>query len=172
MNRRAEGYGFVPAIGKRLREVEVEFPNRAAAAAAAGVSKSSFQRWLAGDSDISAEGLARFAHTTGYSLEWLAFGIEPKKRFHRLDDPGPDRIVRDRAEAIYDEIVSYINAFLEAKGWTMPQRNLHRLAEQFLDRVIRYDEADTRAAIIEVMAELQMPAAVDQAAAPGEGRKP
>ncbi|MGE0256967.1 MAG: S24 family peptidase [Alphaproteobacteria bacterium] len=65
---------FRAELGLRLREVENRFRNRADAAAAAGVAKSSLQRWIEGKSDASFEGLARLAEASGVSLDWLARG--------------------------------------------------------------------------------------------------
>ena len=65
---------FRDELSNRLREAEARFPNRAAAAAAAGVAKSTFQSWVEGKRDPSFEGLAQFAATTGVSLDWIAHG--------------------------------------------------------------------------------------------------
>ncbi|MEX0758758.1 MAG: helix-turn-helix transcriptional regulator [Tistlia sp.] len=61
-------------LGKRLREVEKRFKNREEAAIAAGVAKSSLQRWVEGRSDPSFEGLAKLAKASGTSISWLAYG--------------------------------------------------------------------------------------------------
>ena len=66
---------FRAEVGMRLRELEKRFTNREAAALAAGVAKSTFQRWVEGKSDASFEGLARLAKETGVSLDWLAYGV-------------------------------------------------------------------------------------------------
>ena len=63
-----------PEVSRRLRDALRFFPNRTAAARAAGVGKSSLQRWLDGESDPSFEGLASLAETAGISLDWLAYG--------------------------------------------------------------------------------------------------
>lgn len=65
---------FHVELSTRLRELEKRFVNRDAAANAAGVAKSTFQRWVEGKSDPSFEGLARLANHTGMSLDWLAGG--------------------------------------------------------------------------------------------------
>lgn len=71
--------GFRAEVGSRLGELEKQFPNRAAAAKAAGVAKSTFQDWVHGKRDPSFEGLVRFAQATGVSLEWIAYGKDAEK---------------------------------------------------------------------------------------------
>ncbi len=66
--------GFRAELSTRIREIEKRFANRAEAAKAAGVAKSSFQRWVEGKADPSFEGLSQFAAAAGVSLDWLAFG--------------------------------------------------------------------------------------------------
>ncbi len=66
---------FSRELGTRLREIENRFKNREEAAAACGVAKSTFQRWVEGKSDPSFEGLSRLADATGISLDWLAKGV-------------------------------------------------------------------------------------------------
>jgi len=62
-------------LGTRLRNVEsLHFRNRDEVATVAGVSKTTFWRWVEGGSDPSFEGLARIAAHTGVSLDWLATG--------------------------------------------------------------------------------------------------
>lgn len=68
---------FRDELKTRLRQVERRFKNRAEAANAAGVAKSSFQRWVEGKSDPSFEGLSRLAEAAGISLDWLAYGRPP-----------------------------------------------------------------------------------------------
>ena len=67
-------HSFRGELSNRLRQAEARFPNRAAAAAAAGVATSTFQSWVEGKRDPSFEGLARFAAATGVSLDWIAHG--------------------------------------------------------------------------------------------------
>lgn len=62
-------------IGRRIRQLENRFKNRAEAAAAIGVAKSTLQAWGEGRSDPSFGGLARLAEVTGVSLDWIAFGV-------------------------------------------------------------------------------------------------
>ena len=63
---------FRAELGNRLRALEKRFGNRAQAAEAAGVAKSTFQNWVEGKSDPSFEGLSKFAAASGVSLDWLA----------------------------------------------------------------------------------------------------
>ena len=65
---------FRDELGTRLRELEKGFANREEAAKAAGVAKSTLQRWIEGKSDPSFEGLVRLAGAAGVSVEWLATG--------------------------------------------------------------------------------------------------
>ena len=61
-------------LGNRLREVENRFANRAEAAKAAGVAKSTLQNWIEGKSDPSFEGMVRLAKAAGINFAWLASG--------------------------------------------------------------------------------------------------
>ena len=65
---------FRRELSTRIREVEKRFKNRSEAAKAAGVAKSSFQRWVEGRADPSFEGLSKLANEAGVSLDWLAHG--------------------------------------------------------------------------------------------------
>jgi phage repressor protein C with HTH and peptisase S24 domain len=67
---------FRTELGTRIREIESGFKNREEAARAAGVAKSTLQRWGDGTSDPSFEGLVRLAGAAEFSLDWLATGIE------------------------------------------------------------------------------------------------
>lgn len=66
---------FMNEVGNRLRIVESRFKNRADVAYKAGVSKSTFQRWVEGKADPSFKALAKLADVTGFSLDWLATGL-------------------------------------------------------------------------------------------------
>jgi transcriptional regulator with XRE-family HTH domain len=68
---------FRAQVGSRLRALEKKFANRAAAAKAAGVAKSTLQSWVEGKADPSFEGLTRLAAAAGVSIEWLATGNMP-----------------------------------------------------------------------------------------------
>lgn len=70
---------FRSEVGTRLREVENRFKNRAEAAAAAGVAKSTLQNWIEGKADPSFEGLVKLAEASGVSIEWLAKGGGARK---------------------------------------------------------------------------------------------
>lgn len=83
--------GFRSEVGTRLRELENRFKNRAAAAEAAGVAKSTLQNWIEGKSDPSFEGLVKLANAAGVSVEWLATGSETVK-------PSIDELRRDVAK--------------------------------------------------------------------------
>ena len=74
MTTRNEAEAFREGVGKRRRQVEAHFKNRSRAAETAGVSKSTFQRWVNGEVDPSFTGLANIAQETGVSLDWLACG--------------------------------------------------------------------------------------------------
>lgn len=80
--------GFRAEVGTRLRELETRFKNRAAAAKAAGVAKSTLQNWIEGKSDPSFEGLVKLANAAGVSVEWLATGAGTAK-------PSIDELRRD-----------------------------------------------------------------------------
>ncbi len=77
---RADHRRCLKDIGTRLRAIEAVFPNRAKAAAAAGVAKSTFQSWLTGERDPSFIALARLCAATGFSLDWVATGNGPVRR--------------------------------------------------------------------------------------------
>ena len=68
---------FRKELGTRLREVENRFKNRAEAAKAAGVAKSTLQNWIEGKADPSFQGLAALAKAANVSMDWLATGGQP-----------------------------------------------------------------------------------------------
>ncbi len=74
MTTKNEAEAFREGVGERLRQVEAHFKNRSRAADTAGVSKSTFLRWVNGEVDPSFGGLANIAKETGISLDWLAWG--------------------------------------------------------------------------------------------------
>ena len=88
--------GFRLDVGTRLREVEKRFKNRAAAAEAAGVAKSTLQNWVEGKTDPSFEGLVRLSDAAGVSVEWLATGHSPSERV--LPSLDPDFVMIPRYE--------------------------------------------------------------------------
>lgn len=65
---------FRHGVGIRLREAEKRFKNRADAAKAAGVAKSTLQNWIEGKTDPSFEGIVRLAQAANISVAWLATG--------------------------------------------------------------------------------------------------
>lgn len=82
--------GFKAEVGKRIRELEKRFTNRAEAAAVAGVAKSTLQNWGDGQSDPSFEGLARLAAHTKTSLDWIATGAEADNTNRQLKEDQED----------------------------------------------------------------------------------
>jgi transcriptional regulator with XRE-family HTH domain len=81
---------FESEVGSRLREVEKKFKNREEAAQAAGVAKSTFQRWVEGKADPSFKGLTLLARATGVSLDWLATGEGEMRPADAGSAPTPD----------------------------------------------------------------------------------
>lgn len=76
---------FRKEVGTRIREVENGFANREEAAKAAGVAKSTLQRWIEGKSDPSFEGMVRLAEASGVDLDWLATGkMHPERASPQL----------------------------------------------------------------------------------------
>lgn len=61
-------------ISARIRFAADKFNNRAEAANAAGVSKTTVQTWVDGSKSPSFEALARLAGEAGISLDWIATG--------------------------------------------------------------------------------------------------
>lgn len=155
-----DGYGM--AIAARLREIENAFATRVAFSKATGYRPSTLQSWIEGRTAPPFSAVADIARKTGRSLEWLAFGEEPKLREYDAPVPKDDRIGRHQAEAIYEAILRDISAFLGQRGWNMTLRRQHQLAEEFLNYVIRYDEADTRAAVLEVLIETRIPVVYEE----------
>lgn len=122
LTRKSEGYrgvekpgsDFEREVGTRLREVEKLFRNREEAAMAAGVAKSTFQRWVEGKADPSFHGLTRLAAKTGVSLDWLATGWEPDPKTGSTApaDSGAGR--GDSVdEALLGNVVEGLERFLE-----------------------------------------------------------
>lgn len=126
------------------------------------MSEKTLTRWVKRETAAPFDGIVTLADISGYSLDWIAFGVGPKLRRGSGMAESADRIVRDRAEALYEAIHSEISDFLGRKGWKMSSRRQHQLAEELLDYVIRYDEADTRAAVLEVLIETRIPVVYDE----------
>lgn len=61
-------------IGTRIGAVADLYDSRKAAAAAAGVSLSTLQRWIAEEGAPAFDSLARLAYGKGASLDWIATG--------------------------------------------------------------------------------------------------
>lgn len=61
-------------IGTRIGAVADLYDSRRAAAAAAGVSLSTLQRWIAEEGAPAFDSLARLAYGKGASLDWIATG--------------------------------------------------------------------------------------------------
>ena len=154
--------GLAPGFGDRLAEIEGAIGRQKDAAEVAGVSEVTLRRWVRESRDAKFDALARMSRAAGYSLEWLAFAVEPKLRDYGGTTPATDHIGRNRAEAIYETILRDISGFLDRRGWNMTLRRQHQLAEEFLDYVIRYDEADTRAAVLEVLIETRIPVVYEE----------
>lgn len=89
-------------LGTRLRELEKRFRNRAEAASAAGVARSTFQNWVEGKSDPSFEGLARCAVAAGVSLDWLAYGSASNAEEHMHKESVQSPIDNELLEIIID----------------------------------------------------------------------
>lgn len=107
---RKPGSDFEQEVGTRLREVEKLFRNREEAARAAGVAKSTFQRWVEGKADPSFHGLARLAAKTGVSLDWLATGWEPDPE---TGSPVPADCGAGRVESVDEALLGNVVEGLE-----------------------------------------------------------
>lgn len=127
-----------------------------------GVPRRTLENYLSGHSEPKALVVLKIADAAGVTLDWLIAGRFPKRRSDSGDEPVSNRVVRDRAEAIYEGILIDISVFLDRKGWNMTLRRQHQLAEEFLEYVIRYDEADTRAAVLEVLVETRIPVVYEE----------
>lgn len=139
---------FLYGVGDRLREAEQLFTNRTAAAEAAGVSKSTFERWVNGRTDLSLDGLARFAKATGYTLEWLAFGEGPKRRAeHPGQVPGASHLDGELFEELYGETKR-----LAGPLWSrMDERGRFLAVIDLADRVGHFPTAIERRAALAVL---------------------
>lgn len=123
----AEGPEFRAQLGNRLREVEKHVGSRERAAK---LPKWQSLRFSLGWRKAAAriEHWPKLSAETGYSLDWMAFGDGPKHTETMANSPQrDDRIVRDRAEAIYEAILRDISGFLDRRGWNMTLRRQHRL---------------------------------------------
>lgn len=98
-------------IGNRLRKIEKRFHNRAEAAAAAGVAKSTLQNWIEGKRGPSFEGLANLARETGVSLDWLATG-----EGEMWTDQTPSVPEEPLDEALLNLVVEELERFREERG--------------------------------------------------------
>ena len=146
-------------IGERLRDVEKEFPNRTAAAEAAGVSKSTFQRWVDAQTDITIDALIKLAAATDYSAEWLAFGRGPKLR--SVDDSDVAAAVAGGwiDGDLLEEILSKIRRFMLSRRQPLPLDRYHRLGGDLYSQVARFPTAAERNAALQVLVEREVPAA-------------
>lgn len=73
-------------IGTRIAEVADRIGSRKAAAQAAGVSASTLNRWITGESVPVFAGVARLCLSAGVSLDWVAYGDSLTKAMHRVHD--------------------------------------------------------------------------------------
>lgn len=156
-----QGASIREEVGARLREVETEFVNRSAAADAAGVSKSTFQRWIDGQTDITLDAVAKLASAAGYSLEWVAFGIGPKRR--EIDD---DAVAAAVAGGwidgdLLEEILSKVRRFMLARRTPLTLELYQRLGSELYNLVARFPTAPERNAALQVLLEQRVPAAFE-----------
>jgi hypothetical protein len=149
-SRCADGTGLEAGIGRRLAEIVAEIGTREAAGEVAGVKDITIRRWIQARTDVSVVGAARLAEKTGHSLDWLAYGLPPVRRF---TPPDPEGYEAGDDDALYAEILRYFRAFLARKGWSVPERALHRLAEDTLPHLRRQPLAEVRAALVEFAAD-------------------
>lgn len=78
---------FRQRLGERLAIVSERFPNKAAAARAAGVTTEQFRKWLAGTVKVPVEGLWRLALSGKADFRWLCAGSESTGSLPERDDP-------------------------------------------------------------------------------------
>lgn len=139
---------FRRELGERLRQVEGRFRNREEAARAAGVSKTTLLRWVHGGADASFEGLARLADKTGYSLDWLATGQEPKRRGEAPAAPPAAAPVPAGAldRELLAGVVREVDAWLEATRQRIPPEKKGEVLLYIYDMMLRMRAADVAAA--------------------------
>lgn len=132
---------FRDEVGKRLREVEKRFRNRDEAAKAAGVAKSTFQRWVEGKADPSFEGLAKLALATDISLDWLASG-----RGASTDErAAPAEAAVPLDEDLLGRVFEGIRGVYKEQGGRISDRDAGILAARFYaDLVASCDDPDER----------------------------
>lgn len=153
----AEGPEFRLELGNRLREVERSLGSRERAAKIANVAVSTLQSWVEGKAAARIEALAKLSAETGYTLEWLAFGAEPKLR--SVDDT-------EVAEAVaggwingelLEDILSKIRRFMLAKGKPLTLQRYERLGFDLYNQVARFPTAPERNAALQVLLEQAVP---------------
>lgn len=148
-------------VAARLREVEDAFGGRTHLSDATGYAKSTLQSWVGGRTAPPFTAVVEIATTTGYSLEWLAFGVEPKRPV--VDDA-------DVAEAVaggwingelLEDILSKIRRFMMAKRQPLTREAYERLGHQLYNQVARFPTAPERNAALQVLLEQRLPEAWD-----------
>lgn len=127
-------------VGNRLRELEKRFANRAAAAKAAGVAKSTFQNWVEGKADPSFEGLAKFAAAVDVSLDWLAYGAEDTTQHRTSDTEAQPEITIDTE--MLSEVIKILEEALQKHNRRLhPHRKALLIAEVYRI-MLEYDDDD------------------------------
>lgn len=69
-----------PGVGARIGLIAESIGNRKSAAAAAGVSIASLQRYINDEVAAPFDCIARLAHAAGFSLDWIATGTGPQMK--------------------------------------------------------------------------------------------
>lgn len=141
----------------RFAEVLGTFLDRAEAENLSGSSWKTLIRWSKGETDASLDAVARLAIAAGYSLEWLAFGIEPKLRV--VDD---DEVAQAVAGGwingeLLEDILSKIRRFMLAKGKPLTLQRYERLGFDLYNQVARFPTAPERNAALQVLLEQAVP---------------
>jgi transcriptional regulator with XRE-family HTH domain len=105
--------GSENGIGARLKEIEGRLGGRTNAYKIAGVSGSTYDRWVHGKHAPKASALARLASAAGCSPQWLALGDGPKEAPVAADAQGLGHVDRRLMEEIY----SVIRDMSARHGW-------------------------------------------------------
>ncbi|WP_041793824.1 helix-turn-helix domain-containing protein [Pararhodospirillum photometricum] len=129
---------FRLALAVRLREVETRLGSQARVCEVAGVGRSTWARWVAGESDPGFEALSRLAVAAKVSLDWLATGSDqqggggscPKNG----TDPSPSPPTLD--EAFLAHVADGIASVYAEEAARLSPRDLGRLSGRLVNDLV------------------------------------
>jgi transcriptional regulator with XRE-family HTH domain len=129
-----EEAGSEDLFGARLKEVVALFPSQKEAAAAAGVSPSTWRRWETGEADPGFSALRRLADDTGISLDWLG-GQGSKFRMDSWDNTVINPVTGIPA-ALAGDVADGLHRVHLAEGHRLPARGFGEQIARLLNELL------------------------------------